>query len=83
MQSRTVVSASPAGCTGGIPVLTQPCAYIDGEALYATYCAGCHGNAKKGRPEAAIQTAIQANIGGMGSLSSLTTAQLAAIAAAP
>ncbi len=27
-QSRTVVSASPAGCTGGSPVLSQACTYV-------------------------------------------------------
>jgi mono/diheme cytochrome c family protein len=54
----------------------------DGAALYAQNCAGCHGNAKKGRPAAAIQRAIDKNTGGMGSLSALTPAQIAAISAA-
>ncbi len=48
-QTRTVASSSPAGCTGGAPVLSQACTYvppppaIDGAALYASSCAGCHG----------------------------------------
>lgn len=85
VQSRTVLSAMPAGCTG-TPVLTQACGTpppIDGAALYAQYCAGCHGNSKKGRPASAISAAIAADRGGMGSLSFLTADQIAAIAAAP
>jgi mono/diheme cytochrome c family protein len=87
-QTRTVLSAMPAGCTG-TPVLTQACTTtpppIDGAALYATYCAGCHGNSKKGRSVSAISAAIANNTGGMGSaaLRALTPEQLAAISAAP
>lgn len=84
-QTRTVVTATPAGCTG-TPVLTQACGTaIDGAALYSTYCAGCHGNGKKGSSAASIQAAINANTGGMGSaaLRALTPEQIAAIAAAP
>ena len=84
-QTRTVISATPAGCTG-TPVLTQACGTtIDGAALYTTYCFGCHGNAKKGRPASAIQAAIDSNTGGMGSaaLRALTPEQVAAISAAP
>lgn len=80
-QTRTVVSSMPTGCKGGSPVLSQSCTYIDGEALYTSYCASCHGNAKKGRPASAIQSAITNNTGGMGSLK-LSSAQIAAIAAA-
>jgi hypothetical protein len=50
-------------------------------ALYNQYCSGCHGTSKQGRPVSAIQTAIGNNTGGMGSLSSLTSAQITAIAA--
>jgi mono/diheme cytochrome c family protein len=85
-QTRTEVSASPAGCTGGAPVLSQACTYtapIDGAALYASDCAGCHGNSKKGKSASSIQSAISGNVGGMGSLSGLTAAQIAAISAAP
>lgn len=87
-QTRTVLSSMPAGCTG-TPVLQQACTTtpppIDGAALYATYCAGCHGNSKKGRPASAISAAIAAGTGGMGSaaLRALTPEQIAAIAAAP
>ena len=84
-QTRTVASASPAGCTG-TPDLSQACTYtppLDGAALYTQYCSGCHGNAKKGSSVSAIQGAISTNRGGMGSLSSLTTAQIQAISAAP
>jgi len=48
-QTRTVASSSPTGCTGGAPILSQACTYvppppaIDGTALYASSCAGCHG----------------------------------------
>lgn len=43
-QTRTVVSASPAGCTGGAPVTAQACTpALDGAALYGASCAGCHG----------------------------------------
>ncbi len=88
LQVRTVLSSSPAGCTGGAPVLTQACTYvppIDGAALYTQYCAGCHGNSKKGSSASSTLAAINNNTGGMGSaaLRALTPAQLAAIAAAP
>ncbi len=82
-QTRTVTSSSPAGCTGGAPVLSQACTYIDGAALYTQYCSSCHGTSKKGSSASSIQTAINNNVGGMGSLSFLTSAQIAAISAAP
>jgi mono/diheme cytochrome c family protein len=83
-----VLTSLPAGCTGGSPVTTQACTFvppIDGAALYTQFCAGCHGNSKKGRPASATLAAINANVGGMGSaaLRALTPAQLDAIAAAP
>ena len=60
---------------------------IDGAALYAAKCQVCHGAIKpifsrNARDATRIQTAINNNRGGMGSLSSLTTAEVQAIAAA-
>jgi mono/diheme cytochrome c family protein len=80
-QSRTVTASTPAGCTG-TPVLTQACTFIDGKALYTQYCSGCHGTSKLGSTASAIQAAIDANRGGMGSLKFLTPDQIAAISAA-
>ena len=88
-QSRTVATSLPAGCTGGSPSLTQTCTPspppIDGAALYTQYCASCHGNGKKGAPASLTQSAINNNVGGMGtpSLRALTPAQIQAIATAP
>ena len=74
-----------AGTLPGDPT-SNPGALTSGEALYGTYCAGCHGSlassTKKGRTVTQIQNAINANAGGMVSLSSLTPAQVAAIATA-
>ncbi len=58
---------------------------MDGTALYAQNCSGCHGNiatsTKLGRSSSAIQSAITSNAGGsMGSLNYLATAQIDAIA---
>jgi fibronectin type 3 domain-containing protein len=57
---------------------------LDGVALYASNCAGCHGalasSSKRGRTAAQTQAAITANIGGMGFLSTLSAAQVQAIA---
>ena len=58
---------------------------IDGAALYTQYCNGCHG-ALGARTAAQIQSAINANRGGMGKFLStgstpLSAAQVAAIAA--
>ena len=59
---------------------------IDGAALYASSCQSCHGplasSSKLGRTATQIQNAINANTGGMGALSSLTSAQVSAIATA-
>ena len=61
-------------------------AQTSGATLYATDCAGCHGalasSGVKGTTAALIQTGITNNMGGMGSLSTLTTADIHAIAAA-
>lgn len=64
---------------------TQSCTYtapIDGKAVYTQYCSGCHGTSKQTATASAIQAAIDQNKGGMGSLSFLTAAQIAAIDAA-
>ncbi len=57
---------------------------LDGVSLYAANCAGCHGalatSSKRGRTAAQIQAAIDGNVGGMGFLSTLTPAQVQAIA---
>lgn len=66
------------------PPVTPPPATTDGAALYAANCAGCHGalatSGKAGATSTRIQTAINGNIGGMGYLSTLTAAQVSAIA---
>ncbi|HEY4743458.1 MAG TPA: cytochrome c, partial [Desulfuromonadaceae bacterium] len=58
---------------------------IDGAALYTADCSGCHGplasSSKKGATAAQIQTGIS-SVSAMKSLSTLTTAQVQAIAAA-
>ena len=88
-QTRNLLTSTPTGCTG-TPALSQSCTYvppvIDGAALYAGNCSSCHGalatSSKQGRTAAQIQSAINGNTGGMGSLSSLSTAQVQAIATA-
>ena len=59
---------------------------LDGVALYATNCAGCHSTLAssnvRSRTAAQIQAAINGNVGGMGFLSILTPAQVQAIATA-
>ncbi|MBI5069247.1 MAG: cytochrome c [Deltaproteobacteria bacterium] len=87
-QTRTVLTSLPPGCTGGSPDVSRACQVvpppIDGAALYAQYCYGCHGNAMKGKSASKIQRAIDRDTGGMGTaaLRALTPAQIAAIAAA-
>ncbi len=60
---------------------------IDGAALYTAKCQSCHGAIKpifsrNARDATRIQAAINNNKGGMGFLSSLTAAEVQAIAAA-
>jgi hypothetical protein len=62
---------------------------IDGAALYSAKCSGCHGQINairqmpvSNRTATGIQRAIDSNKGGMGFLSSLTAAEVQAIAAA-
>jgi mono/diheme cytochrome c family protein len=63
-----------------------PAPSTDGAGLYASYCGACHGalaaSTKGGATAARIQAAIQASTGGMGGLSSLTSAQINAISLA-
>ena len=63
-----------------------PTPVTDGATLYASSCAGCHGalasSAKAGATASRIQTAINNNIGSMGSLSALSSTQVAAIGTA-
>jgi mono/diheme cytochrome c family protein len=74
---------------GNMPVVSPPPAPtpvpINGVALYAAECAGCHGplatSDKLGATTAMIQTGI-GNLPAMSSLSSLTPAEIQAIAAA-
>lgn len=74
----STTSSAPVTVTQPAP---PPAPVIDGAALYNSLCAGCHGSGKRGRPVASTQAAISGNLGGMGSLSYLTPAQLQAIAA--
>ncbi len=57
---------------------------LNGEMLYSTSCAGCHGSGanstKKGRSAGQIQNAITNNVGGMGILSTLSAEEVEAIA---
>lgn len=63
-----------------------PTPTLDGVALYGSSCTGCHGaltsSSKAGATTSRIQTAINGNVGGMGFLSSLNSAQVTAIASA-
>lgn len=58
----------------------------DGATLYANNCSSCHGplasSTKLNRTATQIQNAINANTGGMGAFSNLTSTQVSAIAAA-
>ena len=73
--------SSTAGVTP--PAVVTPTPTIDGVALYASNCAGCHSplasSTKTDRTATQITSAINANSGGMGSLS-LTAAEIQAIA---
>jgi YVTN family beta-propeller protein len=80
------VPAGPApAASAPAPVASAPAPAIDGAALYASDCAGCHGalstSSKMDATADSIQSAIT-NVSGMRSLSSLTAAQVAAISKA-
>ena len=79
--ARAPVTTSPAVVANVTPSSTP----LDGAALYASNCSSgnCHGalasSTKRGKTAAQIRSAINANTGGMGGLSTLTDAQLLAI----
>jgi mono/diheme cytochrome c family protein len=81
MQSIATALAAPATGTG---TTVPPVA--NGTTLYANDCAGCHGtlatSSKLGATTTRIQNAITSNSGGMGSLSSISAADIQAIATA-
>jgi hypothetical protein len=82
------VSDGKVTASASVTITVQaPATGIDGAALFVAKCSGCHGaitpifkNAAKSASN--IQNAINANRGGMGFLSSLTSAEVQAIAAA-
>jgi mono/diheme cytochrome c family protein len=84
------VSDGQATSRASVTVSAQaPGTGLDGAALYATHCSSCHGPitairnmAVTNRTAAGIQEAINRNRGGMGFLSTLSSAEVAAIAAA-
>jgi cytochrome c len=81
----TQIQAIVTALTPANPTPTPP-AGPDGAALYASGCASCHGplasSSVAGASAGSIQSAIAGNKGGMGSLSTLTPAQISAIAGA-
>ncbi|MCZ7400756.1 MAG: hypothetical protein O8C61_00875 [Candidatus Methanoperedens sp.] len=80
-QIAAIASVLPAA-----PASTAPTTILDGAALYAGNCAGCHGSlaltTKPGRSAANITNAISTNyaMNSLSYLASLTPAQIAAIA---
>lgn len=79
----TTTAATPTTTTAA-STTTTTLAALDGVALYNANCNSCHGTSGK-RPRTATQisNAIANDAGGMGGLSTLTQAQIAAIAARP
>lgn len=81
----TAVNGAGEGPASGQATATTSAPALDGAALYGTYCSGCHGplatSSKKGRTAAQISSAIASRTA-MNSLSTLTSDQIAAIAAA-
>jgi predicted CxxxxCH...CXXCH cytochrome family protein len=84
----TLTAAEVQAIAGALPAAPPPNPGTppDGVALYNSECAGCHGplatTAKPGRTATQIQTAITNNVGNMGYLSTLTAAEIQAIAGA-
>jgi len=80
------VSDGSLSSTASVTITAQaPGAAIDGAALYAAKCQGCHGAispifSNNAKTASRIQGAIDSNRGGMGSLSTLTAAEVLAIA---
>jgi mono/diheme cytochrome c family protein len=81
-----VQAIADALATTSTPPATQPTtpATPDGAALYADNCGNCHRplatSGKGGRTATQIDSAIKGNAGGMGYLSTLTAAEIQAIA---
>jgi mono/diheme cytochrome c family protein len=85
--TRTVFSDRVLACTSPtMAVPATPPGGTDGATLYASHCASCHqslaSSTKGGATLTRIQGAITGNVGGMGTLSSLSTTQLQAIVTA-
>jgi len=84
----TLTATEIQAIAGALPAAppTIPGAPPDGIALYNSECSGCHGalatSAKAGRSATQIKNAITNNTGGMGYLSTLSAAEIQAIAAA-
>jgi mono/diheme cytochrome c family protein len=83
-------TAQPNAVTGAaitsVKAIVPVAAFEDGAALYSSNCAGCHGaltaSTKIGADATRIQNAIAGNSGGMGSLATLSAADIQAIASA-
>lgn len=77
-----VPTPTPTPTTTPTPTPTSTPTQTPGKTwvLYNANCAGCHGSSKRGKSAATIQAAINNNLGGMGSLKTLT-AQVTALAA--
>ncbi len=79
-----VTATNASGTSAPSTVASAATSATDGVLLYQNNCQSCHGvlqsSAKTGRTAAQIQAAINGNVGGMGSLSGLTTGQVQAIA---
>ena len=77
---------TPIPITTPTPKLTNTPAPLSGANLYQSNCESCHGilttSPKRGATSARIQSAILNNVGGMGSLSGLSSAAIDAIATA-
>src|SRR3989449_396654 len=85
----TITASGSTGSPKSVPVtltVTAAAAAPNGAALYASNCQRCHGSLAThnilNRTVAGIKAAIWGNVGGMGSLSSLTDAELQAISSA-
>jgi len=81
-----VTAVNAAGESSESEIASAVTSTIDGVALYGARCSGCHNpltiSEKKGRSATQIKAEITANRGGMGSLSTLSTAEIQAIAEA-
>ncbi len=83
----TATSATAATSAGKVVSLVGTAIAVpNGAVLYASNCAACHGaitaSAKIGADPTRIQNAIAGNVGGMSSFSTLTAADIQAIATA-